>query len=59
MAKLSMAAGRSQRTIERWLQKGFPSSHDAYNLALACGVGKGEALEMANECFPEANKRTA
>lgn len=55
-ATISKATGKSEATIRRWFKAGFPSLHDAYKTALACGCNKDEALTLARECFMEAKK---
>lgn len=36
-----------------------PRRHNAYKLALACGVSEEDALAIAYECHPQEAKRTA
>lgn len=59
MATLCVEMDRTSQTILRWLRVGFPSAHDAYKLAVAAGCTEEEALDLANECFPQEAKRTA
>lgn len=52
---LALAVDRDAQTIYRWLQnEKVPSAHEAYQLALTCGLSEEEALELAKECFPVA-----
>lgn len=53
---IAKASDRSASTVGRWLDRGFPDSHSAFLTALACGVEQKEALEMAQECFPDSAK---
>jgi hypothetical protein len=56
---LSQKLGIDFRTFQRWKQKGVPSEHKCYRLALACGFSKEEALEIAKECPSERTRRSA
>jgi hypothetical protein len=49
-ARLSLAAGRGDRMIERYV-KGLsvPSQSTSYKLARACGCSDSEALALASE----------
>lgn len=59
-AQLCEAVNKSERTLDRWLNNGFPSAHDAFKLALACGLKEREALRLAREeSLPEVAKETA
>lgn len=59
VADLMRATGRSDRTIRRWVKDGFPTSYDAYTVALACGCKEAEALALALECFPAEARKSA
>lgn len=48
-AQLCMAVGKSENTLNRWLRTGFPTPQDAFNLLLAIGMKKHEALRLARE----------
>ena len=53
-ARLCEATNRNMRSVERWLTGDFnPSTQTKYQLALACGCTKKEALALASE-EPEA-----
>lgn len=54
--KLCRAIGKSDQTLLRWLREGFPEAHDAYSLALACGLNEQDALAVARECVPDVAK---
>lgn len=54
-AQLCEAVGKSERTLDRWMESGIPNAHDAFKLALACGCEEQEALRLAREeALPEA-----
>lgn len=48
-ARLCEAVGKSENTLNRWLKDGVPDAHDAFKLALACGIEEKEALRIARE----------
>lgn len=54
--RLCQAIGKSDQTLLRWLRDGFPEAHDAYSLALACGLNEQDALAVARECVPDVAK---
>lgn len=59
-ALLAIAVGVDQSTLSRWLKNGVPTAHAALYLALACGCGPDEALQLAKEeCPSEVAKETA
>lgn len=58
-AKLSLATGKDKQTLKRWQKKGVPRSHDAYQVAVACGCGEAEALRLAKEECPDEARETA
>jgi hypothetical protein len=54
-AQLCETVGKSERTLDRWLENRIPDAHDAFKLALACGLEEHEALRLAREeALPEA-----
>jgi len=53
---IAKASDRSISTVGRWIDRGFPDSHSAFITAVACGVERKEALEIAQECFPDSAK---
>lgn len=60
MAKLAVAVGKHQGTVQRWINSGrIPDRHDRYLVALACGCSEEEALELAKECSSERARETA
>lgn len=59
-AQLSLAIGKSVRMLDRYLSgDSVPSPEIAYNLALAAGCTKDDALEIATECLAGRAKETA
>lgn len=46
-AQLCDAVGKSERTLDRWLENGVPNDHYAFKLAKALGCSDSEALRMA------------
>ena len=55
-ADLCKAANRGMRSVERYLTgETIPSTQIRFQLALACGCTKAEAIELANEP-PEARE---
>ena len=59
-ARLCGAVEKSENTLNRWMKDGIPTAHDAFNLALACGVEEHEALRIAREeALPDKAVETA
>ena len=59
-AKLALAAGKSERMIDRYRQgKSKPSSDVVVQLALACGCTEQEALALASEGLPRTRLKKA
>lgn len=58
-AVLSAAAGKHPATIDRWIKNGCPTRHDAYKIALACGLSERLAQILAEEESATRPKRTA
>lgn len=49
MTTLCLGVGKSERTVQRWIQLGVPTPNDTYKLALACGLSEQKALALAGE----------
>lgn len=61
-ARLSMAAGRGEKMIDRYRNgESVPPADVVHSLALACGCSDREALALAREGLPsnKAKTRTA
>lgn len=48
-ARICDALNKSERTLDRWIENGIPTQHDAYTLALAVGFSEEESLRIARE----------
>jgi hypothetical protein len=48
-AKLSLALGKSERTLLRWMAEGPPNERETRLLALACGATEAEATAIVRE----------
>ncbi len=60
MKELSEKSDLSPGAIHKIASGGrIPRRRSAYKLAVAAGCSEEEALALAYECSPEANKRTA
>ncbi len=56
-AQLCDAVGKSEKTLDRWMESRIPDAHDAFKLALACGCEENKALRLAREeALPETVK---
>jgi len=60
MARLAVAVGMHQGTVQRWIKEGrIPNSHSRYLVALACGCSEQDAASLAGDCSSELAKETA
>lgn len=55
-AELCRSVAKSERTLDRWIKEGVPTSHDAYKLAKAIKCTDEEALKLAKQCTSEASR---
>jgi plasmid maintenance system antidote protein VapI len=58
--RLADVIGRRTRMIERYIDgDAVPTQHNAFRLAVACGLGEEDAAAIARECASWKGQRTA